>query len=269
MNNLLDRIVASTRRAVEEAKRGVPIEALLDRAARLPPRDGPYFRRALEAPGMNIVAEAKRRSPVKGLLVRDYDAAELARAYERGGAAAVSVLTEREHFGGSLADLAAVREKVRLPILCKDFVVDSYQIVEAACAGADAVLLIMAILDDATAHGLLEACGRHGIDALIEVHDRGELGRALDVGANLIGVNNRDLTTFAVEAGTSLALIEEIPDWVVAVSESGLTDAVQLARLRFAGFDAFLIGESLVTQSDPATALRELRTKAAAEEIRA
>jgi indole-3-glycerol phosphate synthase len=207
---------------------------------------------------VNVIAECKRRSPSRGVLRADYDAASIARAYESAGAAAISVLTEPTFFDGSLADLAAVRAAVELPVLRKDFVVSEYQLLEARAAGADAVLLIVAALARGDLRRLLKQAAALGLEALVEVHDRGELDVALDAGAALVGVNNRNLRTLAVDVRASEDLIARIPSGVVSVSESGLKSAGDLARLGRLGYRAFLIGERLMTDPDPGGALRRL-----------
>lgn len=208
---------------------------------------------------INIIAEFKRRSPSKGLIRSDANAAEIASDYVDGGAVAISVLTEENFFDGSLEDLRAIRKSVDLPILRKDFIFDEYQIYEAAVAGADAVLLIVAALDDqslAYLRRLIE--DELKMDALVEVHDQTELRRAIDCGATLIGVNNRDLRTFEVSLETSFKLIEHAGSETIFISESGLKNSDDLVRLRNAGYRGFLIGESLMRASSPSDSLREL-----------
>ena len=207
---------------------------------------------------LNVIAECKRRSPSRGLLRVDYDAGSLAQRYEANGAAAISVLTEPAFFDGSLGDLAAVCGRVALPVLRKDFIVDEYQLAEAHAAGADAVLLIVAALDDSSLRTLYDLATALGLAALVEVHSRGELGRALRLAPQMVGVNSRDLTTLEVDPGVSLELIDSIPDDTVAVAESGLRRWEDLQRLRDSGYDAFLVGECLACAPDPGRALREL-----------
>jgi indole-3-glycerol phosphate synthase len=227
------------------------------------------FREALRSPDIAVIAEFKRRSPSAGALRERPDVAGLLRAYERGGARAVSVLTEGPHFDGSLEDLRVARATCALPILRKDFVVDPYQLHEARAAGADAVLLIVAALDGPTLSSLHEAAGELGLDALVEVHDRAELHRACEVGADLIGINNRDLRDFSVDVERTFALLEEVPDAVTVVSESGIATAAQLRRLQERGVQGVLVGELLMRASDPEAALRELRGDRAATTARA
>ncbi len=220
----------------------------------------------LRRPGLHIIAELKKASPSRGLLRSDFDAKALATAFAGAGAAALSVLTEEEFFQGSLANLRAARAAVEVPVLRKDFLFDPWQIWEARSVDADSFLLIAAILSDAELSELLATGRELGMEPLVEVHTHDELQRVLRARARLIGVNNRDLRTFNVCLETSLELIREIPRDCVAVSESGLHSASDMARLRDAGFSAFLIGESLMQASDPGAALRALLTAPAAVE---
>jgi indole-3-glycerol phosphate synthase len=254
--NILDRIVEARRESIAHRKRVLPDVALKIAARNVdPPRD---LAAALSRDGFNIIAELKKASPSRGVIRADYAPALLAPALEAGGAAALSVLTEEDFFSGSLADLKAVRKVVKVPILRKDFIIDPWQVWETRAAGADSFLLIAAILTDAELRELL-ALGRSlQMEPLIEVHSREELSRAIAAGAVIVGVNNRDLRNFDVRLETSLDLIDAIPDNCVAVSESGLRSHDDLVRLRTAGFDAFLIGENLMKEADPAIPLREL-----------
>ena len=208
------------------------------------------FRNALGAPGLSVIAEIKRRSPSKGPLSPDLDPCQVAMDYAIGGAVALSVLTDEDHFGGSPVDLAAARASCPLPVLRKDFTVDARDVVDARLMGADAVLLIAAVLDDDELRSFSELAESIGIDALVEVHDEAELDRALAVGASLVGVNQRDLVTFAVDTDRAERLATQIPAGVVAVAESGVRDNDDAARLAAAGYDAILVGESLVTSAD-------------------
>ena len=256
--DLLQTILAATRRTVEHRKSVQP-EAVLDRAAaeRRPRANG--LLEALRAPGrLNVIAECKRRSPSKGILRAEYVPAATAQAYERAGAAAVSVLTEPTFFDGSLTDLARVTRAVSVPVLRKDFVVDQYQLVEARAAGASAVLLIVAALDDRSLARLLRAATSLGLASLVEVHEREELDRAVEAGARIVGVNARNLRTLQVSADIVLALGSAIPDDVIAVAESGIRSGADVRALRETGYDAFLVGERLMTAEDPGRALREL-----------
>jgi indole-3-glycerol phosphate synthase len=218
------------------------------------------FRRALAAQTPAIIAEIKKASPSKGLLSPDFDPAHLAVEYQAGGAAALSVLTDHAFFQGSLADLAAARGACQLPVLRKDFTLDENHVTEAAAGGADAILLIAAILEARQIRNLAELAAGYGMASLVEVHDERDLAKAIDSGAEIIGVNNRDLNTFDVNLETSLRLAARIPAGVVKVSESGIASAADIERLRDAGYQAFLVGEHLVKSGDPAAALRALLT---------
>jgi indole-3-glycerol phosphate synthase len=200
----------------------------------------------------------KKASPSRGLIRADFDPPALACELAAAGATALSVLTDEKFFQGSLDYLAAVSEAVEVPLLCKDFIVDEFQVVEARAHGADAILLIVAALDDSELRRLHESAKRQGLDVLCEVHDEAELARAVDAGCEIIGVNSRDLRTFKVDLTTALQLGPKISAGVLRVAESGITDGEDIARLRSAGFDAFLIGESLMKAARPGEALREL-----------
>ncbi|MFQ5724676.1 MAG: indole-3-glycerol phosphate synthase TrpC [Terriglobia bacterium] len=254
--NLLERIVVARRRSLEQARQATSLSQLEERAAAAPPvRD---FRAALERDAINVIAELKKASPSRGVLRAAYNPAGLAPELEAAGAAALSVLTEPEFFQGGLEDLQVARQVSGLPVLRKDFLFDRYQVLEARAAGADAFLLIAAILAEKDLQGLIQLGRELGMAALVEVHTAEELERALGAGAELLGVNNRNLKTFEVRLETSLELIERIPDDRVAVSESGLRSAEELRRLRAAGFDAFLVGEFLMQSREPAQALARL-----------
>jgi indole-3-glycerol phosphate synthase len=216
------------------------------------------FQRALEIPGINIIAEYKRASPSKGVINDALDPAETARRYKLGGARAMSVLTEQDFFKGSIDDLIAIRRAIDLPILQKDFIFGEFQIYEAAAAGADAILLIVAMLDDETLTRLYSLAEGLGIDSLVEVHDQIEMDRAAAIDARLIGINNRDLKTFDVSIDTSRQLIISAPGDAVVVAESGLKHRTDIDELMALGFSGFLIGEILMTAADPEAALREL-----------
>ena len=217
------------------------------------------FATALRTNRPAIIAEVKKASPSKGLLADDFDPVRTARLYEAGGAAVISVLTDRDFFQGSLADLRAVREAVALPVLRKDFTVNEYHVREAAGSGADAILLIAAILDEQELRGFRGLAEEFGMAALVEVHDEPELELALQSGARIIGVNNRDLRTFKVKMETSEHLVQQIPADILKVSESGIDGAATVGRLSSLGFNAFLVGEHLMRSTDPASALRSLR----------
>jgi indole-3-glycerol phosphate synthase len=253
---ILDRIVDARRLSIAHRKKSLPDAVLKYAVEKIPPpRD---FAGALSRDGYNVIAEMKKASPSRGVLRENYTPASLAASLEAGGAAALSVLTEEEFFSGSLGDLRIARLTVKIPILRKDFIIDPWQVWEARAAGADAFLLIAAILDDATLRELLEVGRELKMEPLVEVHSREELNRAVAAGARIIGVNNRDLRDFAVRIETSLELVEAIPEECIAVSESGLHTHEDLARLRSAGFDAFLVGERLMKENDPGDPLREL-----------
>ncbi len=254
--DVLERILAARRQALAQAKQTVPAAKLEERAAAAPPpRD---FAAALARDGLNVIAELKKASPSRGVLRAAYNPAALAPALESAGAAALSVLTEPEFFQGGLEDLQVARRIAGLPVLRKDFLFDPYQCFEARAAGADAFLLIAAILPASDLRRLIQLGRQLGMAALVEVHTAEELDRALEAGAEIVGVNNRDLKTFAVNLETSIALVERIPDGCLAISESGLRARADLDRLRAAGFDAFLVGEHLMQAADPARALRAL-----------
>lgn len=216
------------------------------------------FRAALLARSPAIIAEIKKASPSKGTLREDFDPAALAREYEQGGAAAISVLTDEPFFQGSLAHLSLARDAVSLPALRKDFTLDEYHVVEAAANGADAILLIAAILDRREIRTLRALALQYGMAAVVEAHSEQEVKTALAAGADIIGVNNRDLRTFQVSLETSLRLAADIPDGVVKISESGIQTPDDIRRLADAGFSGFLVGESLLTSASPAAALRRL-----------
>ena len=254
--DILERLVSARRQALAQAKQHTPPAKLEERAAAAPPvRD---FAAALSREAINIIAELKKASPSRGVLRETYNPAGLAPALERAGAAALSVLTEPEFFQGALEDLQVVRKVSGLPVLRKDFLFDPYQLFEARAAGADAFLLIAAILSRAELRQLLLLGKQLGMAALVEAHTAEELARAVEAGAEMVGVNNRDLKTLEVSLETSLRLIQVIPQECLAVSESGLRSREELVQLRAAGFDGFLIGESLMEAPEPAKALQQL-----------
>jgi indole-3-glycerol phosphate synthase len=260
-STVLGRILQSTREELIRRKRELSLRelkyqvSLLSSGVKASER---RFEAALKKPGMVVIAEFKRRSPSAGALREAPDVHELVEAYERGGASALSVLTEGPNFDGSLEDLRAARAACELPILRKDFVVDEYQLDEALLARADAVLLIVAALDPGELGALRDRAHTLGLDVLVEVHDRDELRTALSVGAGLIGINNRDLKDFSVDVERTARLMSEIPTDVTVVSESGIAEAGQLRKLEDAGVDAVLVGESLMRSADPESALRAL-----------
>jgi indole-3-glycerol phosphate synthase len=254
---ILDRIVEARRASVAHRKRVLPDVALKIAAEKNEPaRD--FFAALARDGAFNVIAELKKASPSKGLLRENYAPAELAAALAGAGAAALSVLTEEEFFLGSLGDLKVAKKAVLAPILRKDFIVDPWQVWESRAAGADAFLLIVAILGDESLRELLELGRSLGMEPLVEVHSREETLRAVASSARIIGVNNRDLRDFNVRMETSLELISEIPQECVAVSESGLRTHEDLVRLRSAGFDAFLVGEQLMRYAEPGEPLRAL-----------
>ena len=256
--DLLRTIVAATQQITETRRAQEPASALERRALVRTPR-GKRFEAALGMAGrFNVIAECKRRSPSRGVLATEYDPVSIARKYEAGGAAAISVLTEPTFFDGTLAHLSTVREAVDLPVLRKDFIVDEYQLLEARAAGADAILLIVAALEQSELMRLQSRAWELDLAALVEVHDDEELTRAVDSGARLIGVNNRNLRTLAVDVSASDRLAAKMPAGVVAVSESGLQSRGDLDRLAAAGYRAFLIGERFMTDPDPARAIGDL-----------
>jgi indole-3-glycerol phosphate synthase len=216
------------------------------------------FLAALTSRAPAVIAEVKKASPSKGVLADEFDPASIARSYENGGAAALSVLTDEKHFLGTLSHLESARAAVRLPVLRKDFTIDTYHVHQAAAHGADAILLIAALLSERQMRDFRELAERYRMAALVEVHAEDELGQAITSGARLIGVNNRNLHTFEVNLGTALRLADKIPAGVVRVAESGIRSAADVERLRAAGYQAFLVGEHLMKSGDPAAALREL-----------
>jgi indole-3-glycerol phosphate synthase len=256
----LDQIVAATRRKVADCLRTADRRELERRAELHVPRG---FRRALESrarSGPAVIAELKKASPSRGLIRADFDAGNLAAELERAGAAALSVLTDAEFFRGSLLNLQLASSATRLPCLRKDFIVDEFQMLEARAHGADAVLLIVAALSTAEMNQLARQARAYELDVLCEVHDERELQIAADSGFDLIGVNSRDLRTFQVDLETAFRLVERIPSTAVRVAESGIHSGADVARLRAAGYHAFLVGESLMKAKAPGEALRELLT---------
>lgn len=255
--NVLSEILGKKRERVLAARELVPLDQIQQQAREAHSNAPHALRNALRTDGLNIIAEFKRRSPSKGIIRPDADLDQIVKSYEAGGAKAISVLTEEDYFSGSLDDLRTVKATVELPVLRKDFVFDEYQVYESAAAGADAILLIVAALDDGLLLGLRRlAEDELGLDALVEVHTREEMRKAADCGAKLIGVNNRDLRTFEVSLETSLSVAREAPPGALLISESGLRSREDLRRLHDAGFRGFLIGETLMRAEDPQQALR-------------
>jgi indole-3-glycerol phosphate synthase len=261
--NVLEQIVQSARERVEEAQRRKPI-AELERELESPRPDRP-FSEALVRPGVSLIAEFKRRSPSAGEIRPGASVEELVLAYERGGAAALSVLTEETHFGGSLDDLRRAVASSSLPVLRKDFIVDPYQLYEAAVTGADAVLLIAAALGEDDLVRLYGEARALDLDCLVEVHDAEELERALEVDADVIGINNRNLGDFTVDLETTFELITDVPAGKTVVAESGIAGREQLEELERVGVDAILVGEALMRADDPEEACRVFASGDAAE----
>jgi indole-3-glycerol phosphate synthase len=261
--SVLARILHETREELVRRKRVLPQRRLAEMLPRRPTRS---LRAALTTPQIAVIAEFKRSSPSAGVLRDAADLGEMVDAYSRGGAAALSVLTEGPGFGGSLDDLRTARERSELPVLRKDFIVDEYQLLEARAAGADAVLLIVAALEAEQLRSLHGVALELGLEVLVEVHDRSEVERALAVDAGVIGVNNRDLRDFSVDVARTSELRPAIPQAVAVVSESGISQPAQLRALQAEGVDAVLVGELLMRAGDPARALRELLAQADAAE---
>ncbi|NNC91160.1 MAG: indole-3-glycerol phosphate synthase TrpC [Acidimicrobiia bacterium] len=256
---MLDDIIAATRRRVRTLDQAALRHLALDRAPRRAPRS---FESALTRPGVNVIAEVKRRSPSRGALAPDLDPVTQAAAYAAGGAAAISVLTEPEFFSGSLEDLEAVTRSVEIPVLRKDFIIDVAQVWESKLAGADALLLIVAALEDDLLARLLQETEDAGLEALVEVHTGEEADRATSAGARIVGVNNRDLATFTVDLATAESLAGRVGAAAARVAESGIHTGADAARMSAAGYTAVLVGEALVRADDPAALVAELRSVA-------
>jgi indole-3-glycerol phosphate synthase len=252
----LDDIVDATRDALKRRQREHPLSEL--EAQVETGREGRPFAEALSRPGTSLIAEHKRRSPSAGAIREGASCSEIVEAYERGGAAAVSILTEEAHFGGSLADLREARAATELPILRKDFTIDPYQLYEAKLAGADAVLLVVGSLDDSTLASLHAEAAQLDLDALVEIHDDEELERALELDCDVIGINNRNLVDFSVDLQRTFDLLADVPAGKVVVSESGIHHRDQIDELEQVGVDAVLVGEALMRAPDPEAAAREL-----------
>ncbi len=259
---VLDEIVEARRARMAEVRAQTPLGQVREAAERR--HEQRDFARALAGESVRVVAELKRASPSRGMLRKDYRPRELAQGYEAAGAAALSVLTEERYFRGSLTDLIDARDAVGIPVLRKDFILDEYQVYESVAAGADALLLIVALLADEDLRKLLQLSDRLAIAALVEVHTEQELERAVAAGARILGINNRDLKTFEMDLETSFRLRKKIPSGRLAVSESGIRSGQEVRRLADAGFHAVLIGEQLMTRPDPGQALAELLEEARA-----
>jgi indole-3-glycerol phosphate synthase len=254
---MMDQLIAGAREGVDARRREVSQADLESRLAER--KEDRPFNEALVRPGISLIAEFKRRSPSAGALAPDsVDVATQVAAYERGGAAALSVLTDEPHFGGSLADLRAARAACELPIIRKDFLVDPYQLYEAAVNGADAVLLIVAALSDESLRALHQEARSIDLDCLVEVHDAEELERALEAGAEVIGINNRNLDDMSVDIDTTFELMPDVPAGKTVVAESGISGREELEELDRRGVDAVLIGGALMSSPDPETKVREL-----------
>ncbi|OFV97767.1 MAG: hypothetical protein A3F68_12900 [Acidobacteria bacterium RIFCSPLOWO2_12_FULL_54_10] len=258
-NRWLERILIAKRRDLDRDRLLIPLSEL---EKRIKPAQAGRFRQALEKARSEqqkavIISELKSASPSRGIICRNYDPVRIAQSYQKAGAAALSILTNQEFFSGSLDHLKMVRSVTSLPLLRKDFTISEYHLYEAVAAGADAILLIVAAISPTELSRLLIQSHQLGLDALVEVHSAEELKIAIDAGSDMIGVNNRDLTTFEVSLDTSLKLIADIPDSTLAISESGIKTANDLVRLHNAGFDAFLIGERFMDQPDPGYALAQ------------
>lgn len=258
---ILDDIIAYKRQEVSWSRERMPLADVIAMARDMEPVRG--FGRALSAGGgIRLIAEVKKASPSKGVIREDFDPLEIARIYEDSGAACISVLTDRRFFQGSLDYISLIRPAVAIPLLRKDFIIDAYQIFEARARGADAVLLIAACLEKSQLEDYMGIAGELGLDVLVEAHTYKELDRALLAGAEIIGINNRDLSTFTVDIGTTLSLINDIPDDRIVVSESGIRSRDDVLRLQQAGVDAILVGESLMRERDIGKKVRELLGKA-------
>jgi indole-3-glycerol phosphate synthase len=261
--DLLATIVAAARRLTEVRAETIPLAMVEKAAANRAPQGAAFLAALRDGPSPRVIAECKRRSPSRGILRQDYDPAAHARAYAAAGAAAISVLTEPTFFDGAIEHLAAVRNAVPIPILRKDFIVTRYQVFEAAMIGADAVLFIVGAVTPAELRDLLQVAREARVAALVEAHDAAELAVAIDAGAEIVGLNSRNLRTLAVDPDLHERLAAQLPKGVVTVAESGLREPADLRRLERAGYDAFLVGERLIAQTDPGAALRALRGAAA------
>ena len=254
---ILDEIVAYKKKELLETKRAIPFADQKERAADAGPTRG-FGKALLSGTGIRLIAEVKKASPSKGVIREDFDPVKIAGTYEGAGAACLSVLTEKKYFQGDLGYLAAIRKSVGLPLLRKDFIIDEYQIFEARAAGADAILLIAACLDKRQMEDLLGTAEEIGLDVLVESHTSKELDKSLVAGARIVGINNRDLTSFTVSLQTTFDLLKDIPDDRIVVSESGIKSRDDVAKLERAGVDAILVGESLMREKDIGKKVKEL-----------
>lgn len=257
---ILDDIAAYKRDEVSIAKRRTPVGVLDERAhaAEAPRGFAAALKKARKEDRYGLVAELKKASPSRGLIRADFDPPTLAKDYERGGATCLSVLTDKPSFQGSPEFLTQARLATKLPVLCKDFLLDPYQVAEARAWGADCVLVILAMIDDGLARELISVSREWNMDALVEIHDEAELDRALTIGVEMIGINNRDLNTFATDPGVTLRIAPKVPSGILAIAESGLNSQQDLKRLAEAGVSSFLIGESLMREVDVASATARL-----------
>jgi indole-3-glycerol phosphate synthase len=255
LGSRIEGLIAATRGEVAARKREIPVTAL-EQLISGSSHDGKPFSEALVRPGLSVIAEHKRRSPSAGEIRAGSNVADVVQAYERGGAAALSVLTERQHFGGSLDDLDTARAASGLPILAKNFHIDPYQLYESAAHGADAILIVVASVDEQSLRELHDEASALDLDALIEVHNEEDLELALAIDADVIGINNRDLTTFEIDVETTFRLLADIPTGKTVVAESGISNLEQIERLDQAGVDAVLIGEALMRSPDLEEACR-------------
>lgn len=261
MTSILDEIAAYKKSWVAGRKQAVSEQALLNKAGRYTPLDFvEAIRSRVWTKSNAVIAEVKKASPSKGVIRKDFDPVNIALAYEHGGATCLSVLTDERYFQGSDRFLCDIRQSVRLPILRKDFMLDPYQVLEARALGADAVLLIMAMIDDVLAGELCQTAHEQGLAVLPEVHNRNELDRALQLDTSLIGINNRDLHSFHTDISTTLELLPSVPENRTVITESGIATKEDVLRMNQAGVYAFLIGESLMRQPDPGQALKKLLT---------
>ncbi|MEW6227684.1 MAG: indole-3-glycerol phosphate synthase TrpC [Bacillota bacterium] len=254
---LLDEVVRHKAAEVERSKRALPFAALKEKLRDIGSPRG-FAGRLSSSEGVAVIAEIKRASPSRGLIREDFDPRELSRAYEEGGASAISVLTDERYFQGRREHISLAKEAASLPVLRKDFIIDDYQVYESKAIGADAVLLIVSILDDATLRRLLELATSLDMDGLVEVHTLEELGRAVEAGARIVGINNRDLRTFRVSLSTTIELASYVPEEVLLVSESGISCREDILMLEAAGVKAVLVGEALMRARDVGSKLREL-----------
>jgi indole-3-glycerol phosphate synthase len=254
---ILDEIIANKKMELVETKRRAPLSEIRSKASGAEPTRG--FGKALSGAGdIRLIAEVKKASPSKGVIRKDFDPVAIARSYEESGASCLSILTEKKFFQGELEYLGRIRKTVKIPLLRKDFIIDEYQIHEARAAGADAILLIAACLEQQQIQDYLGSAHRLGLDALVESHTYKELDKSLRAGAMLVGINNRDLTTFSVSLQTTLDLVKDIPDDRTVVSESGIKTRDDVIRLQKAGVDAILVGESLMREKDIGRKVKEL-----------